>query len=64
MKIILVEPYFDLKTPELHRARDRARKVLVLPPSVGGEKEITDYIKLFDYDVKLLVDAIKATGAK
>ena len=35
-----------------------------MPPSVGGEKEITDYIKLFDYDIKLLVDAIKETVAK
>ncbi len=23
----------------------------MLPPSVGGAKEVTDYIKLFDYDV-------------
>ena len=57
VKIILVEPYFDLKTPQLDRAARPARKVLVLPPSVGGEKEITDYIKLFDYDVNLLVAA-------
>ena len=35
-----------------------------MPPSVGGEKEITDYFKLFDYDVNLLVAAIKETGAK
>ena len=45
-------------------ARETGAKVLVLPPSVGGVKEVTDYIKLFDYDVNLLVDAIKATGAK
>jgi hypothetical protein len=31
---------------------------------VGGEKEITDYIKLFDYDLNLLVGAIKEVGAK
>jgi hypothetical protein len=30
---------------------------------VGGEKEITDYVKLFDYDVKLVSSALKeATG--
>jgi zinc/manganese transport system substrate-binding protein len=63
MKIILVEPYFDLKTPN-SIARETGAKVLVMPPSVGGVKEVTDYIKLFDYDVRLLVDAIKATGAK
>jgi zinc/manganese transport system substrate-binding protein len=63
VKIIMVEPYFDLKTPN-SIARETGAKVLVLPPSVGGEKEITDYIKLFDYDIKLLVAAIKQTGAK
>jgi zinc/manganese transport system substrate-binding protein len=63
VKIILVEPYFDTKTPN-SIARETGAKVLVMPPSVGGEKEITDYIKLFDYDLKLLVDAIKETGAK
>jgi hypothetical protein len=32
-----------------------------MPPSVGGEKEITDYFKLFDYDLALLIKAFKAT---
>ena len=36
----------------------------MLPPSVGGEKSITDYIKLFDYDINLLVSALKDVGAK
>jgi hypothetical protein len=31
---------------------------------VGALPEITDYIALFDYDVKLLVEAIKATGGR
>ena len=60
VKIILVEPYFDLKTPN-SISRETGAKVLVMPPSVGGEKEITDYVKLFDYDINLLTDAIKAT---
>ncbi len=34
-----------------------------MPPSVGGVKEVTDYFQLFDYDINLLVDAIKQTGA-
>ncbi len=63
VKILLVEPYFDLKTPN-SIGRETGAKVLVMPPSVGGEKEITDYFKLFDYDVDLLVKAIKETGAK
>jgi hypothetical protein len=32
--------------------------------SVGGVKEITDYFSLFDYDINLLVNAIKKTGTK
>jgi len=63
VKIILVEPYFDLKTPN-SIARETGAKVLVMPPSVGGEKEITDYIKLFDYDVNLLVTTFKSLGLK
>jgi zinc/manganese transport system substrate-binding protein len=60
VKLILVEPYFDLKTPN-SIARETGARVVVMPPSVGGEKEITDYIKLFDYDLKLLTDAIQAS---
>jgi len=59
VKVILVEPYFDLKTPDAV-ARETGAKVVVLMPSVGGEKEITDYFKLFDYDVNLLVKAFPA----
>jgi ABC-type Zn uptake system ZnuABC Zn-binding protein ZnuA len=63
VKIIMVEPYFDAKTPN-SIARETGAKVLVLPPSVGGVPEATDYIKLFDFDVRQIVDAIKTTGAK
>jgi zinc/manganese transport system substrate-binding protein len=63
VKIVLVEPYFDLKTPNAI-GRDTGAQVLVMPPSVGGVKEVTDYFKLFDYDINLLIDAIKKSGAK
>lgn len=59
--LILVEPYFDLKTPQ-SVARETGAKVVVLSPSVGSEKEITDYIHLFDYNVNLLVAALKGGG--
>jgi len=62
-KIILVEPYFDLKTPNAI-ARETGARVVVLAPSVGGSKEVTDYFKLFDYDVNAVVAAIKESGAK
>jgi ABC-type Zn uptake system ZnuABC Zn-binding protein ZnuA len=58
VKVILVEPYFDLRTPA-SIAREVGGKVLVLAPSVGGVKEASDYIKLFDYDINLLVSTFK-----
>jgi zinc/manganese transport system substrate-binding protein len=63
VKIIMVEPYFDLKTPNSIASATGA-KVLVMPPSVGGVKEVSDYFKLFDYDINLLISAVKETGAK
>ena len=63
VKLVLVEPYFDLKTPNAI-GRDTGAKVLVMPPSVGGVKQVNDYFQLFDYDINLLVNAIKETGAK
>lgn len=63
VKLVLVEPYFDMKTP-MSIGRETGAQVLVMPPSVGGVKEVTDYFKLFDYDIGLLIDAIKKSGAK
>jgi zinc/manganese transport system substrate-binding protein len=63
VKLVLVEPYFDLKTPQAV-GRDTGAEVLVMPPSVGGVKEVADYFKLFDYDINLLINAIKKNGAK
>ena len=63
IKIILVEPYFDLKTPDAI-ARATGAKVVVLAPSVGGVKEITGYIELFDHNTRILLAAIKETGAR
>jgi len=59
-KVILVEPYFDLKTPQAV-GRDTGAVVIVYLPSVGGEKEVTDYFRLFDYDIGLLTKAFQQT---
>lgn len=59
VKVILVEPYFDLKTPKAI-ARETGAQVIVLLPSVGGEKEVTDYFKLFEYDIGLMTRAFHA----
>jgi zinc/manganese transport system substrate-binding protein len=63
IKLILVEPYFDLKTPNSIASKTGGR-VVVLPPSVGGVPQAGDYFKLFDTDIALLLEAIKASGAK
>jgi zinc/manganese transport system substrate-binding protein len=63
VKLIVVEPYFDLKTPEAI-ANQVGGKVLILAPSVGGTKEATDYIQLFEYDVNLLASTLKQLAAK
>jgi ABC-type Zn uptake system ZnuABC Zn-binding protein ZnuA len=55
IKLILVEPYFDLRTPN-SIAQAVGGEVAVLLPSVGGVKQVTDYFKLFDYDIDLLVN--------
>jgi len=63
-KLIIVEPYFDLKTPQAI-ANQVGGKVLVLAPSVGGSKEATDYVQLFEYDVNQLAAALKqVTGSR
>ena len=45
-------------------ACEAGAQVLVLAPSVGGVKEASNYLALFDYDVNLLVGAFKQIGTK
>jgi len=56
IKLILVEPYFDMRTPN-SIAQAVGGTAIVLLPSVGGEKQVQTYFQLFDYDVNLLVTA-------
>ena len=58
-KLVLVEPYFDLKTPQ-SIGREANAQVVVYLPSIGGEKQVTNYFELFDYDIGLLVKAFNA----
>lgn len=60
VKVMMIEPYFDLKTPNSIASATGA-KVIVMLPSVGGVPEVTDYFQLFDHDIKLLTDAFNAT---
>jgi ABC-type Zn uptake system ZnuABC Zn-binding protein ZnuA len=59
-RVVLVEPYFDLKTPQ-SIGRETGGQVVVYLPSVGGEKQVTNYFELFDYDIGLLIKAFQAT---
>lgn len=59
-KVVLVEPYFDLKTPQ-SIGRATGAQVIVYLPSVGGEKQVSSYFELFDYDINLLTKAFQAT---
>ena len=59
VKVIMVEPYFDRKTPD-SIARDTGGTVVEYLPSVGGVKEVTTYFQLFDYDIALLTKAFQA----
>ena len=56
IKLVLVEPYFDMKTPN-SIAQAVGGTALVLLPSVGGEKQVQNYFQLFDYDINLLTTA-------
>jgi zinc/manganese transport system substrate-binding protein len=56
--VILVEPYFDLKTPKFIADKTGA-VVLSFYPSVGGVPEIKDYFALFDYNLDAFVAAMK-----
>ncbi len=61
VKVVLYEPYFDPKTPESIGSQTGSQ-VIELLPSVGGVQAVTDYFKLFDYDIALLTKAFKATS--
>jgi ABC-type Zn uptake system ZnuABC Zn-binding protein ZnuA len=63
VKLILVEPYFDLKTPNAI-ARETGAAVVVMPPSVGGVPQASDYVALFDYNINLLVSTIAKAGTR
>jgi ABC-type Zn uptake system ZnuABC Zn-binding protein ZnuA len=59
-RLIVVEPYWSLRTPASIASRAGA-EVLVLAPSVGAAAGVTDYIQLFEYNVTHLVEALRAT---
>ena len=63
VKVIVMEAYFDPKTPQ-KIAAETGGVVVTLAPSVGGEKAATDYIQLFEYNVTTLAAALKQVTGK
>ncbi len=61
VKVIIIEPYFDAKTPKQIAAQTGAQ-VLTLAPSVGAMPGVDDYLKLFDFNINLLVTALVKGG--
>ncbi len=57
-KVIVMEPYYDRRSADFVAQRTGAQ-VLVLPPSVGGVRTITDYIQLMQNDVGQLAAALR-----
>jgi zinc/manganese transport system substrate-binding protein len=54
---ILVEPYFDKKTP-VYIAGKTGAQVVTFYPSVGGIPAITDYFSLFDTNINAFIAAV------
>ena len=59
-RVILVEPYFDMKTPRAIGRETSAQAVEYLP-SVGGEKQVNTYFDLFDYNLNLLIKSFQTS---
>jgi len=56
-KVVLMDPFYDLRVPRSVAERTGAR-LLVLPSSVGGNDQAHDYIALLDHNVGALVEAL------
>lgn len=56
-KVIVMEPWYDRKTADLVASKTGA-KVLVLPPSVGGEKGLDDYLANVGHAIATLAEAV------
>ncbi len=57
-KVIIMEPFYNRKTADFVASRTGA-KVLILPPSVGAERNITDYVQLLRADIAKLAEAVR-----
>ena len=58
VRVILVEPSYKLTNPKRIAAETGAR-VLVVPGSVGGVTQASDYFSLIEYNVASLIKAFQ-----
>ncbi|HEY8166270.1 MAG TPA: metal ABC transporter substrate-binding protein [Gemmatimonadaceae bacterium] len=56
-KVLIMEPFYNRKTADFVASKTGI-KVLIVPPSVGGVKGVTDYIQLMQRDVQQVAAAL------
>lgn len=56
-KLIIIEPFYNRKMGDFVSNHSDA-KVLILPTSVGGVKQVTDYVGLLTYNIQQLANAL------
>lgn len=57
-RVIIMEPFYDRRTAD-KVARESGATVVVLPPSVGGERGVDDYIALMQHAITTVAAAVR-----
>jgi zinc/manganese transport system substrate-binding protein len=57
-RAILMEPFYDRRTAD-KIARETGATVLVVPPSVGGTKTLTDYVSVMRNAISMVATAVR-----
>jgi ABC-type Zn uptake system ZnuABC Zn-binding protein ZnuA len=57
-KVIVMEPFYDRRMADFVAGKTGAR-VLVLPPSVGGQRGLDDYVSVLRHDIEQLAAAVR-----
>jgi zinc/manganese transport system substrate-binding protein len=57
-KVILMEPWYSRRDADFV-ARNTGAKVLVVPPSVGGQRGLDDYVEVMDNVIRQLATALQ-----
>src|SRR5205085_8968597 len=59
IKVIAMEPYFDMKTPASIAEKSGAKAVVIYPSVGGGKSGTDDYISLIDTNLNIIINALK-----